>query len=96
VHRVEYYDTRGRLAMRLAEGPHAVPAMGTAEFFIDRRDPVGGPGANYLVDWAVPDGGSEPLIEAVMIGRLSNIGISFVSRGVPVSRLRTPATEAGN
>jgi hypothetical protein len=66
--------------------------MGTAEFFIDRRDPVGGPGANYLVEWAVPEGGSAPLIEAVMIGRSSNIGISFVSRGV---HLGTPTPEPG-
>lgn len=95
VHRVEYYDTGGRLASRLAEGAHAVPAMGTAEFFIDRRDPAGGPGANYLVAWSVLEGGSEPVIEAVMIGRFSNIGISFVSRGVPIARPTAPTSAPG-
>jgi hypothetical protein len=50
VHRVGYYDTAGTLILRLADRPHVVPAMATAEFFIDRRDPAGGPGANYLVE----------------------------------------------
>jgi len=81
VYRVDYHDTAGKLAMRLADRPHAVPAMATAEFFIDRRDPVGGPGANYVVEWSVPEGGTDPLIEAVMVGRFSNIGITFTSRG---------------
>jgi Protein of unknown function (DUF3124) len=81
VHRVDYHDTAGNVTMRLADSPHAVPAMATAEFFIDRRDPVGGPGANYVVEWSVPEGGTDPLIEAVMVGRFSNIGITFTSRG---------------
>ena len=81
VHRVDYHDTSGSLAMRLADRPHAVPAMATAEFFVDRRDPVGGPGANYVVEWSVPEGGNDPLIEAVMVGRVSNVGITFTSRG---------------
>jgi hypothetical protein len=82
VHRVDYYGTAGNLAMQLADHPHVVPAMATAEFFIDHRDPVGGPGANYVVQWSVPEGGTDPLIEAVMIGRSGNIGITFTSRGL--------------
>lgn len=81
VHRVDYHDTAGTLVAQLAERPHAVPAMATAEFFIDRRDPVGGPGANYVIEWSVPEVGTDPLIEAVMVGRFSNIGITFTSRG---------------
>jgi hypothetical protein len=81
VHRVDYYDTAGNLATRLADRPHTVPAMATAEFFIDRRDPVGGSGANYVIEWSVSGGSTDPLIEAVMVGRSSNIGITFTSRG---------------
>ena len=64
--------------------------MATAEFRIDRDDPSGGSGANYLVEWAVPDGGSEPLIEAVMVGPAGHPSISLVSRGIPLA----PATAA--
>jgi hypothetical protein len=81
VRRVDYHDTAGNVVMRLADSPHAVPAMATAEFFIDRRDPVGGPGANYVVEWSVSEGGTDPLIEAVMVGRFGNTGITFTSRG---------------
>ena len=82
VHRIEYYDTAGEVTLRLADRPHAVPAMATAEFLIDRDDPVGGTGANYLVAWSVPAGGSAPLVEAVMVGRLGSMSISLVGRGV--------------
>lgn len=81
VHRVDYYDTAGVLAQRLADRSHAIPPMATAEFFIDRRDPTGGPGANYLIEWSIPEGGTEPLIEAVMVGRFGSAGKTVVSRG---------------
>lgn len=85
VHRLDYYDTAGNLVQSFAEQPHAVPAMATAEFFIDVRDPVGGPGANYLVQWSVPELGTEPLIEAVLIGRSGTGDISLIVRGVSLS-----------
>lgn len=82
VHRIDYHATGGQIAARLADRPHAVPPMATAEFLIDADDPIGGPGANYLVAWSVPEGGIEPLIEAVMVGRVGDAGISLVGRGV--------------
>lgn len=94
VHRIAYHDTAGKLVRRVAERPHAVPAMATAEFFIDRDDPTGGPGANYLVEWSVPDGGSDPLIEAVLVGRSGPTSISLVGRGVPLGGGAAPATAA--
>jgi hypothetical protein len=86
VHRIDYHDTAGEVALRLVDRPHAVPAMATAEFLIDRDDPVGGPGANYLVTWSVPEGGTAPLIEAVMVGRLGGTSVSLVGRGVTLER----------
>jgi hypothetical protein len=84
VHRLDYYDTDGKVVTSLAERPHAVPAMATAEFFIDRRDPIGGSGANYLIEWSVPEGGTAPLVETIMVGRMGGTGITFVGRGVAV------------
>lgn len=89
--RIDYHDTSGRLLRRLVERPHAIPPMTTAEFRIDRDDPSGGSGANYLVEWAAPAGGSEPLVEAVMVGPAGRPGISLVSRGVPVAPADTSA-----
>lgn len=65
--------------------------MATAEFLIDRKDPIGGPGANYLVEWSIADGGTPPVIEAVMVGRFGSAGITLVSRG---SVIRGPARGA--
>lgn len=81
VHRIAYFGSDGTLLSRVADRPHAVPPMATAEFFIDRRDPAGGAGANYLVEWSLPPGGTEPLIEAVMVGRARGAGITVVGRG---------------
>ena len=92
VHHIDYYDTSGKLARHVVDRPHAVPAMATAEFFIDRDDPIGGPGANYLVEWSVPEGGGEPLIEAVLVGRSGPTSISLVGRGVLLGGTVAPAS----
>jgi hypothetical protein len=98
VHRIEYYDTAGQVTRRLADRPHTIPAMATAEFLIDRDDPVGGPGANYLVAWSVPEGGMAPLIEAVIVGRLGSTSISLVGRGLTLDppQGRWSGTEKGS
>lgn len=90
VHRVDFYDTAGALTLRLADRPHVIPPMATAEFFIDRDDPIGGPGANYIVEWSKADGGTPPLIEAVMIGRRGYGGITLVSRGSVIRSPKVP------
>lgn len=93
VRRIDYHDTSGRLLRRLVDRPHAIPPMATAEFRIDRDDPSGGSGANYLVEWAAPAGGSGPLVEAVMVGPAGRLGVSLVSRGVPVAPPAIPARQ---
>jgi Protein of unknown function (DUF3124) len=42
---------------------------------------VGGPGANFLVQWAGPHDIDDPIIEVVMIGHSGNAGFSFISQG---------------
>jgi hypothetical protein len=91
VHRLDYYDTAGNLVESFADQPHAVPVMATAEFLIDAGDPVGGPGANYLVQWSVPESGPEPLIEAVMIGRSAAGNVSLIVRGARLHEDRPAA-----
>ena len=51
------------------------------EFVVLHGDTAGGPGANFLIQWAGPAEIDEPLIEAVMIGQSGNAGISFTSTG---------------
>ena len=91
VRRIDHYDTAGRLLRRLADRRHAIPPLAPPEFRIDRDDPSGGSGANYLVEWATAAGGSEPLVEAVMAGPAGHLGVSLVSRGVPVAPADAPA-----
>lgn len=69
VHRTASYDAAGRLARRVAERPHAVAAKATTEAFSDRDDPAGGPRADRLVVWSVPDGGGDPPTGTASVGR---------------------------
>jgi hypothetical protein len=55
---------------------------------VPRADTRGGPGANFLIRWHAADVVDEPLVEAVMLGQSGNAGISFSSRGRPIT---TPA-----
>ncbi|HYH39069.1 MAG TPA: DUF3124 domain-containing protein [Azospirillum sp.] len=87
VRRITYYDTAGNEVQRFIEKPHALAAMGTAEFYIDLTDGRGGPGANFIVEWSAEDGASDPLIEAVMVGGVGTRGISLISRGQTIGSL---------
>lgn len=84
---VDYYGSDGKRLRRYVEAPSRLPAMASVEYIILMQDRAGGPGANFLIEWAIPTDGEEPLIEAVMVGQHGNAGISFTSPGR--STLRT-------
>ena len=78
---VGYYDSHGRLVRDHLTEAAELAALASVEFVVKEADTAGGPGANFLVRWSGPSGVDEPLIEAVMLGRSANAGISFTSVG---------------
>ena len=78
---VRYYDSHGRLIRDHLTKPAELAALASVEFVVKEADTAGGPGANFLVKWSGPSDVDEPLIEAVMLGRSANAGISFTSVG---------------
>lgn len=78
---VRYYDSHGRPVRDHLPKPSELAALASVEFVVKEADTAGGPGANFLVKWSGPPGVDEPLIEAVMLGRAGNAGISFTSVG---------------
>ena len=78
---VRYYDSSGRQIRDYVESPSELGPLASVEFVIQQKDTEGGPGANFLVQWAGVADIDEPAIEAVMIGQAGNAGFSFTSPG---------------
>jgi len=78
---VRYYDSLGRFVKDHLAKPAELAPLASVEFVVKEADTTGGPGANFLVKWSGPAGVDEPLIEAVMVGRSADAGISFTSVG---------------
>jgi hypothetical protein len=76
-----YYDSTGKQIRDYIKGPSELPPLATIEFVVRQADTAGGPGANFLIRWTGPADVDEPLMEAVMLGRSGNAGISFTSPG---------------
>jgi hypothetical protein len=83
---VRYYDTHGALIREYLETPLRLAALASTDFVVGEKDTVGGSGANFIVDWIAGSTVSEPVIEAVMIGAMSQQGISFRSPGRVISQ----------
>ncbi|MGK7873605.1 MAG: DUF3124 domain-containing protein [Xenococcaceae cyanobacterium] len=78
---VNYYDTDGKLVQQYLSRPLQLDPLASTDFFVEQKDPRGGVGANFLVEWIAEEIVSEPLVEAVMIGTAGTQGISFVTPG---------------
>lgn len=83
---ISYFDSSGKKVRQYVDRPSKAGPLLSLEFVIARKDRTGGTGASFLVDWAVPKNGDDPLIEAVMVGQQGNAGISFSSPGRVVQR----------
>ncbi len=80
----DYYDSAGKPVRRMLKKPVSLGPMASTSIFIEEKDTSGGFGASFLVRWQVAGEVSAPIIECLMIGAYSGLGISFVSPGQEV------------
>ena len=78
---VDYYDTQGKLIRNYLKSPIKLNPLQTANYQVTCKEAQGGIGANFIVEWVSEVEVTEPVIEAVMIGTSSSLGISFVCQG---------------
>jgi hypothetical protein len=79
--RIDHFDTAGHLIQRFLEKPIALRPFGTIQIFLPHGDARRGPASHFIVTWAGNGPIEEPLIEAVMFGKVDGEGYSFVSAG---------------
>lgn len=78
---VDYYETQGKLLKHFLNAPVTLAPLGSERYIIQQNDSTGGSGANFIVVWEAEKPTNPPIIETVMIGTQSQLGISFTSRG---------------
>ena len=78
---IDYYDTGGKLVRRHIENPFLLGPLTSTYVHVGEKDTTGGFGANFVVRWQADRFINTPIIECVMIGATSGLGISFVSPG---------------
>ena len=81
-----YYDSAGRVVRDYVKEPGELGPMASVEYVVKRDDTAGGPGANFVIEWAGPKDMDEPIVEAVMIGQSGHAGFSFTSTGKSIQR----------
>jgi len=81
-----YYDSAGRAVRDYVKEPGELGPMASVEYVVKRDDTAGGPGANFVIEWAGPKDMDEPIVEAVMIGQSGHAGFSFISTGKSIQR----------
>jgi hypothetical protein len=78
---VDYYETAGTLLKHFIRKPVTLGPLGSERYIIPQNDASGGSGANFIVVWQAEAPTNPPIIETIMIGTQSQLGISFTSRG---------------
>lgn len=81
---VKYFDNDGRLLREYLKEPRLLPAMGSADFFVEYKDRVGGTGANFVVTWTSERPINQPILETIQVYFWGTQAQSFTSRGQPI------------
>lgn len=79
--KANYFDTHGKHVRTYFDTPIYLAPLETAEIIIDEIDVTGGTGSNFIFEWKIPLGGSEPLFEGVMNSTMGQQGLSFTTQG---------------
>lgn len=86
VNSVDYHETEGALVKQYIKEPFVLGPLGSVRYVVPQKDNTGGSGANFIVEWESDSPVNPPILETVMIGTQSQLGISFSSRGRAVER----------
>ena len=78
---VDYYDSQGKLLRSYISEPLKISPIGGTHYYLDETDKEGGGGANFIVRWRADHKVNRPIIEGVMAGGQSGLGISYRTAG---------------
>jgi hypothetical protein len=81
-----YYATDGKFLRDFVSSPRTLKPMETVEFLVERRDVVGGSGANFVIQWDAATPASPPLVQALHIELQTNRAIVFTTDAVVIPR----------
>lgn len=84
VSKIDYYDTNGSLVRQYIDKTISINPMATVNYVIEKEDNVGGSGANFIIELRSKSTDINPLIQAIMIGQLSNKSFSFSTDGYSI------------
>ncbi|WP_235297905.1 DUF3124 domain-containing protein [Portibacter marinus] len=85
INNIDYYNTKGDLVKSFIDRTLVLEPMQSIDYVIDRDDNTGGVGANFIVTWG-SSRNTQPLFQAVMIGRSGQHGLAFMTEGVSIKR----------
>ena len=77
-----YYATDGKFLRNFVATPRVLKPMETVEFLVERRDVVGGSGANFVIQWESAVPASPPLVQALHVELQTNRAIVFTTDAV--------------
>lgn len=81
-----YYATDGKFLRNFVASPRVLKPMETVEFLVERRDVVGGSGANFVIQWEAAVLVSPPLVQALHVELQTNRAIVFTTDAVLIPR----------
>ena len=87
VNKVDFFDSKGSLIRTYVPRTIAIGPLASAEFIVEYQEKQGGAGASFIIDGGSHNVSAKPLIQAVMIGTLSQQGISFITEGINIQNL---------
>lgn len=81
-----YFATNGKFLRNFVATPRVLKPMETVEFLVERRDVVGGSGANFVIQWEAAVPVSPPLVQALHVELQTNRAIVFTTDAVLIPR----------
>jgi len=81
-----YFATDGKFLRNFIASPRVLKPMETVEFLVERRDVVGGSGANFVIQWDAAVPVSPPLVQALHVELQTNRAIVFTTDAVLIPR----------
>lgn len=84
IRNIDLYGSRGERVRRYLSSPIAIRPFASFSVFLPVQTSDAGSQPMFQVDWGAGDVVPAPVVEAIMLGQIGGMSISFASRGVEI------------
>lgn len=80
-----YFNSNGKMLKQFVAAPVTIDPLGAYELFVEKKESLGGSGANLIIQWEADMPVNSPIVEAIHAEIKGHSTFTFITKAQPIN-----------